>query len=49
VIGMLHWQTGQVAHLLKGIDEKGGGPVIAVAAKAALHSGPCYQPQSSCA
>jgi hypothetical protein len=35
VIGMLHWQTGQVAHLLKGIDEKGGGPVIAVAAKAA--------------
>jgi hypothetical protein len=35
VMGMLHWQTGQVSHLLSGLDAKGAGPVIAAAAKAA--------------
>ena len=33
VMGMLHWQTGQVSQLLKGLDEEGCGPVIAAAAR----------------
>lgn len=35
VLGVLHWQTGHVSHLLKGMDEKGCGPVIAAAARTA--------------
>jgi hypothetical protein len=33
VMGMLHWQTGQVSQLLKRLDEEGCGPVIAAAAR----------------
>ncbi|MFJ9565999.1 hypothetical protein ACIRQQ_38940 [Streptomyces fuscichromogenes] len=35
VMGALHWQTGHVQHLLKGLDEEGCGPVIAAAARTA--------------
>lgn len=35
VMGMLHWQTGHVQQLLKGLDEQGCGPVIAAAARTA--------------
>nr|CAI60002.1 putative citrate lyase beta chain [Streptomyces tenjimariensis] len=35
VIGALHWQAGQVSHVLKGLDEQGCGPVIAAAARSA--------------
>ncbi|WP_331746290.1 hypothetical protein OG936_39755 (plasmid) [Streptomyces sp. NBC_00846] len=35
VIGALHWQTGQVSHVLKGLDKQGCGPVVAAAARAA--------------
>ncbi|MEE1764356.1 DUF6245 family protein [Streptomyces sp. SP18BB07] len=34
VVGALHWQTGQVSQLLKGMDKEGCGPVIAAAARA---------------
>lgn len=34
VMGALHWQTGQVSQLLKGMDREGCGPVIAAAARA---------------
>ncbi|TLQ38977.1 DUF6245 family protein [Streptomyces marianii] len=35
VLGVLHWQTGHVSHLLKGMDQKDCGPVIAAAARTA--------------
>jgi hypothetical protein len=35
VMGALHWQTGHVSQLLKAMDEKGCGPVIAAAARTA--------------
>lgn len=35
VMGALHWQTGHVAHLLKGMDKEGCGPVIAAASRTA--------------
>ncbi|MEU2078605.1 DUF6245 family protein [Streptomyces sp. NPDC013489] len=34
VVGALHWQAGQVQQLLKAMDAKGCGPVIAAAARA---------------
>lgn len=33
VMGVLHWQTGQVAQLLKRMDREGCGPVIAAAVR----------------
>ncbi|MEV5598934.1 DUF6245 family protein [Streptomyces sp. NPDC052496] len=35
VLGVLHWQTGHVSQLLKGLDEQSCGPVIAAAARTA--------------
>ena len=35
VLGALHWQAGQVSHVLKGLDAEGCGPVVAAAARAA--------------
>ncbi|MDH6711332.1 hypothetical protein P3T27_008090 [Kitasatospora sp. MAA19] len=35
VMGVLHWQTGHVSHLLKALDAQGCGPVVAAAARTA--------------
>lgn len=34
VMGVLHWQAGQISQPLKALDEKGAGPVLAAAARA---------------